>query len=291
MDREPSDSSDEAEAPDSASTGDALDAWLADDKVVALQDDEVDVQLDSAEEARADVAGNPWLHLDPLSSWLLRIALALIIVVLATTAAMVIFFMTVEKAPRTAVERDIAAAEIAVRARPSDASAWQTLGYAFARAQRYDDALAVVRKGRSATKEQFLLLPEAEVLRTAGRFKESVGVYDEALVVLSKEESEAVAARKKQGIAMSAPNASLVSAYYGRGLALKALGDTRGAIKDVSAALSLDPGQATMRVTLGDLYAASGDTARAKAAYTEALRYVPDYEEAKLGLRRIEEGE
>ena len=272
--------------PHDSATGDVLDAWLADDTVVALEDDEPAEELEPS-----DVATNPWRHLDPFSAWLLRVALALIIVVLATTAALVIFFVTAEKAPRTAVERDTAAAEIAVREHPSDAAAWQTLAYAYARGQRYDDALAAIRKGRSSTKEQALLLPEAEVLRAAGRFKESVSIYDEALGVLSREESEAVAARKKQGVAMSAPNQSLVRAYYGRGLARKALGDTTGAIEDVSAALALAPGQANMRVTLGDLYAASGQREQAKAAYTEALRYVPDYAEAKLGLERLEKGE
>ena len=258
-----------------------VDAWLADDTVVALG---------SAEEDAPAAAQSPWMHLDAFSSWLLRVALALIIVVLATAGAMVVFFMTVQKAPRTAVERDIAAAEIAVRDRPSDAAAWQTLAYTYARGQRYDDAITTIRKARSSTRAQALLLPEAEILRVAGRLKESLSVYDEAIAVVSAEESAAVAARKKKGIDMAAPNASLVRAYYGRGLSRHSTGDTPGAIRDTLQALALAPDQANMRVTLADLYAESGQKALAEAAYREALRYVPDYREAILGLQRLEKG-
>ena len=275
-------------------TVDELDAWLADETVVAaLDDDSAGDEVDpdpAADAAPVETAENPWQHLDPVSSWLLRVALALIIVVLVTATAMIIYFMTAEKAPRTAVERDTAAAEIAVRERPSDASAWQTLAYAYARGGRYDDALTAIRRGRESTKEQSLLLPEAEVLRIAGRYADAVVVYDSAIVVLSKEESEAIAARAKAGVAMSAPSGSLIRAYFGRGLTRNAMGDTEAAIEDVLLALELAPGQASMRVTLGDLYAKSNQKELARAAYTEALRFIPDDAQALAGLKRLQEG-
>ena len=282
---------DHSEGEVSASHDDAVDAWLADETVVAAREERLpssDVEVASGvdhESFSADAEVIP-AKPDMVSAWLLRVALALIIVVLATAAAMVIFFVTAEKAPRTAVERDISAAEIAVRERPSDPVAWQTLAYAYASARRYDDAINTIRKARVSTKERALLLPEAEVLRSAGRHKEALVVYDEAIAALSTEESAAVAARKKQGISMAEPSAGLIRAYYGRGLARHATGDAPGAIADVLRAVELAPGQATMRVTLGDLYAERGNDAQAEAAYREALRYVPDYTEAKLGLER-----
>lgn len=298
MSRESHNGTLEPESPDaqtqSGPAADALDQWLADDTVVAaLDEDELEDAAEPTPGIGDDIApsvAHPWSHLDAVSSWLLRVALVLIIVVLATATSMVLYFMTAEKAPRTAVERDTAAAEIAVRARPSDPSAWQTLTYAYARAGRFDDALETVRRGRESTKEQALLLPEAEVLRIAGRYSDAVPVYDSAIVTLSKEESEAVAARAKQGVAMAAPSAALVRAYFGRALARNAAGDNAGAIEDVLAALDLAPGQASMRVTLGDLYAASDQKDLAKAAYTEALRFIPDDEQALSGLKRLEEG-
>ena len=277
------------------STADALDAWLADDTVVAVQDD--GSQATDAETAEpesdesADATASPWSSLDPLSSWLLRVALALIIVVLATSAAMVVYFMTAEKAPRTAVERDTAAAEIAVRQRPSDAAAWQKLAYAYAKAGRFDEALKTIRTGRTTTHVQALLLPEADILRAAGRQSESLSVYNDAIELLSREESAAVAARIAKGVTMAEPSQSLVAAYYGRGLARGATGDQTGAIKDILAALELAPGQVELNVSLGDLYAATNQDDLARAAYKEALRYVPDYEGALQGLARLEKGQ
>lgn len=265
---------------ESPPTADALDAWLADDTVVA----------ELADEEPPASSASSWIGLDPVSAWLLRLSLALIIVVLVTSAAMIIYFMTAEKAPRTAVERDIAAAEIAVRERPSDFVGWRSLAYAYQRAGRYDDALKTIRDGRTSTEINALLLPEADILRAAGRHTEAVGVYDDAVVALSREASASAAARAAQGVAMADPSSALVLAYYGRGLSHKALGENTAAIRDVLKALELSPGQANMSVTLGDLYSATNQDDLAKAAYSEALRYVPDYAEALAGLKRIEEG-
>ncbi len=281
--------------PDLEPSVDTLDAWLADDTVVALE--EPDSDADSAGDAdgvgdhNPDLNDHPWQHLDPVSAWLLRVALVLIIVVLSLAAAMVLFFATTEKAPRTLVERDIAAAEIALRAKSGDASAWQALAYAYAQGERYDDALAAVRRGRRSNKAPALALTEAEVLRAAGRPKEALAVYDEALIELSREESEAVASRIKQGLLVDSVNQDLVRGYYSRSLTRQTLGDTAGAIKDVLRALELSPRQAHMYVTLGDLYAASDQDASATKAYETALRYVPDYGAALLGLKRLKEGE
>jgi tetratricopeptide (TPR) repeat protein len=270
-----------------------VDDWLADNTVIATRDEESaesdgDPALsESAEFAAAEDAPLP-VEPDRVSAWLLRVSLALIIAVLATAAAMVVFFVTVEKAPRTAVERDIAAAEIAVRERSSDPAAWQALAYAYARAQRFDDAVEVSQRGRSSTGAQILLLSEADALRAAGQYKSSLAVYDEAVTALSEEESAAVAARKKQGIATPTSNNSLVSAFYGRALARRETGDISGAIADVTIALEFAPRQSEILVTLGELQEKSGATAKAEAAYREALRFIPDDAAALAGLKRLE---
>jgi len=271
----------------------AVDAWLADDTVVATRDEEpdsldLDLQdIDSSELLADDPEPTP-AEPDVVSAWLLRVALALIVVVLATATALVIFFVTAEKAPRTAAERDIAAAEIAVRERSSDPAAWQALAYAYVRGERFSDAVEVSRRGRSATGAEVLLLSEADALRAEGRFKDAIAVYDEAVTALSAEESAAVAARKKKGIATPTSNSSLVTAFYGRALARSKTGDTGGAIADVKKALEFGPQQSSLLATLGELYEKSGETAKAEAAYREALRFIPDHPAALLGLKRLE---
>lgn len=279
------------------SQADALDTWLADDTVVAVRDDEASQHdAEATDEASADAGhsvdlASAWTGLDPVSAWLLRVALALIIVVLVTSGAMVIFFMSAGGAPRTVVERNTAAAEIAVRERPSDSAAWEDLAYAQAAAGRHDEALETIRTGRTATDEQTLLLPEADILRAAGRHTESLSVYDDAIGVLSRDESATAAALAGEGVTMSTPSNSLIRAYYGRGLSYGALGDNARAIRDVLKASQLAPTQTTISVSLGDLYAASGQDELAKAAYTQALRYVPDNAEALAGLAKLKKGE
>jgi tetratricopeptide (TPR) repeat protein len=280
-------------ADGAATSGLAVDDWLADDTVVATRDDEsseAESGITSGESAEAadDEDAPPPAEPDVVSAWLLRVSLALIIAVLATATAMVVFFITAEKAPRTAVERDIASAEIAVREQSSDPAAWRALAYAYVRGQRFDDAVEVSRRGRSTTGAQVLLLTEADALRAAGRYKDSLTVYDEAVIALTEEESAAVAARKKQGIATPESNSSLVSAFYGRALSRRETGDIPGATADVTKALEFAPQQSELLVTLGELREKSGDAVKAEAAYREALRFVPDDAGALAGLKRLE---
>ena len=270
-----------------------IDAWLADDTVVATRDDEpaaTDPGSEGAESAEPLANDSEIAPAEPdvVSAWLLRVALALIVVVLVTAASLVIFFVTAEKAPRTTVERDLAAAEVAVRERSSDSAAWQALAYAYVRAGRFDDAIEVSRRGRTTTGAKVLLLSEADALRSAGRHEDAIAVYDEAVAALSEEESAAVAARKKQGIVTPSSNASLVTAFYGRALSRSETGDTKGAIADVKRALEFGPQQSALFASLGELYEKAGETAKAEAAYREALRFIPDYPAALLGLKRLE---
>lgn len=290
---EPAEPEPAPDTEDAMAPGSDVDAWLADDTIIATRDDEPDstgTDSEGAESERpsADDSEITAAEPDVVSAWLLRVALALIIVVLVTSASLVIFFISAEKAPRTAVERDLAAAEIAVRERSSNPGAWRALAYAYVRAGRFDDAIEVSRRGRTATGAKALLLSEADALRAAGRHKDAIAVYDEAVAALSEEASAAIAAREKQGIVTPSSNASLVTAFYGRGLSRGETGDAKGAIADVERALEFSPQQSALWASLGELYEKTGETAKAEAAYREALRFIPDYPAALLGLKRLE---
>ena len=230
-------------------------------------------------------------QLEPVSGWMLRVALALIVVLLVTTASFVFFLLTLHKAPRSAAERDLAAAESAVRDKPGDAQSWTKLVYAYSRVRRFDEALATAEKGRRVTKSDALLLAEAGVLRSAGRFKEAVATYDRARTAIEAAQAAAVVARKKQGILVPLGDTTMASVYYGRAISRHALGEVGPAIADLEKAVAIAPEQAYLFVTLGDYYAETRATAKAEAAYRNALRYVPDYPEALSGLKRLTGGE
>lgn len=228
--------------------------------------------------------------LDPVASWLLKVVLALVVVLLVTTIALVLFLVTLREAPRTVAERDIRAAETAVKEHPETVDGWTKLVYAYASAKRYDDAISTARKGRATTGKNVLLLAEADVLRSAGRYSEALKVYDLADPAVSKAETEAAAAAKKIGIYVPLSDSTLARVYYGRALTKQALDDVSGAIFDLEQAKQLAPQSASVLVLLGDLHAQTGNTDKARESYEAALRFVPDSPEALAGLEKLKKG-
>ncbi len=65
------------------------------------------------------------------------------------------------------------------------------------------------------------------------------------------------------------------SAYHNRGTALYALGRTKNALNDLSAARGLDPNRASTRITLGDIYLDLKEYARAEEEYLAAVNLDP----------------
>lgn len=227
---------------------------------------------------------------DPYVSWMLRIALSLIIVLLATTGALVYYLNTLNRAPRTSVERDVTTWETAVAETPRDANAWARLAYSYASAGRTDDALQAASEGKRRTKEPVFALVRADVLRTGGRYAEAKTAYDEAEKAVKDAVAEVKREREKLRIKFEIPDESLGRVYMGRALVQHELGEDEAAIKDLEEALKLEPQQSAMWVLLGDYSREVGDTKRAKKAYENALKYIPDYAEALAGLEAIEKG-
>ncbi len=86
-----------------------------------------------------------------------------------------------------------------------------------------------------------------------------------------------------------APQEPRYRAYYGKALA--ALADTRRlAEAEMLAAIKLDPGNATYRIMLAELYCELGFYLRAEGEIERALASEPNNTEARALLRRVEEG-
>lgn len=235
-------------------------------------------------------AAVPARQSDPYVSWMLRVALSLIVVLLATTGALVYYLNTLNRAPRTSVERDVTTWETAVAETPRDANSWARLAYSYASAGRIDDALEAASEGKRRTKEPVFALVRADVLRIGGRYAEAKTAYDEAEKAVKDAVAEVKREREKLRIKFDIPDESLGRVYMGRALVQHELGEDKAAIKDLEEALKLEPQQSAMWVMLGDYSRGVGDTRRAKEAYENALKYIPDYAEALAGLEAIEKG-
>lgn len=235
---------------------------------------------DSAEQPPRD----PWVHV------LLVVALSLVVALIATTAALYFYVSALNKAPRTMTERDVSMSEAMADENPSDVTSWASLAYAYAKAGRLEDALTAIRRGEKLENGEALAVVEADVLRTAGKYREAVAAYDRAEIQTNKLRERIRAERAKVGITGDIlDDGALFQVFWGRAMAKEALDDVEGAIEDYRLAVEQNPRQSTVWVSLGELQLKSGDSSEAAGAFREALRFTPDLPEALDGLKRAGE--
>lgn len=225
---------------------------------------------------------------DPFVGVMLTVAVSLIVVLLATGGLVFFYLSTLNDAPRTRTERDLAAWESSVKERPDDVNAWAGLAYAHSEAGDHESALEVVARAKRVTGAKELVIVEADVLRSAGRHTEALKAYDDAEAAVKKLLARTEAERKKVGVRVKTGDEALARVYYGRALSRRELGELKGAIADLEKAVERQPEAATFWAVLGDLYAGSEETSRAENAYRQALTYVPDEPTALAGLERLE---
>jgi tetratricopeptide (TPR) repeat protein len=224
---------------------------------------------------------------DPYITGLIVFALMVVVALLASTLGIYIYLTTLNRAPRTAAERDIISMEVATKERPNDVLAWVQLAYAYASAGRDSDALRAVQRGENAQNGERLSIVRADVLRFSGHPKEALAAYNEAEKLIQKMFERQKKENAKIGVSADLSDDSLVKVYWGRALVEEQLGDTAAAVKDLEKAVKEQPDQSAILASLGDLYAKTGQAAKARKAYQSALKYVPDMPEALAGLEKL----
>lgn len=250
-------------------------------------------EVEDTNQVWADSDDAPQAPRDPWMNVLLVLILSLVVTLIATTGALYFYLSTLNRAPRTMIERDVATTEAAVAEAPANATSWAALGYAYARAGRYDDALEAVSRGEKLENSEALVVVRADIMRLAGRHEDAVREYDraeeKAKLLLQRIKSE----RAKLGITRGEllEDGTLFQVYWGRAMAREELGDTTGAIADYELATEENPRQSTIWASLGDLYLDAGQNDKAAEAYRSALKYTPDMPEALEGLSKTGKGE
>ncbi|MCK6447308.1 MAG: tetratricopeptide repeat protein [Planctomycetes bacterium] len=137
-----------------------------------------------------------------------------------------------------------------------------TLGTAYARAGRVDDALAVFADaGRNDPRDPLVPINVAACEFDRGRYGECVAAADAALAL----------------------RADLAPAHLVRGAALARLGRLDDALAALRRAATLDPKGQRARVELGRTAARAGDHRGAADAFADALRLAPNDFDALLG--------
>lgn len=224
---------------------------------------------------------------DPVVAWMTLLSILLMLVVAAATVAVVIFLLGMRGAPRTAVERVITASEAAVQADPSAAN-YKELAYSYISAGRLSDARSAIRRGRRVKDGSMFDLAEADILRMEEKYAQAVKLYEKAATRNAKEFEAEKKALEKRGIMAPAARTDYVSIMIGKGESLVALGRDKEALEAFKEAVKWEGTNAYALVRMGDLSRELGLAKEAKAAYDEALRFVPDYEQALDGLKALE---
>lgn len=226
---------------------------------------------------------------DPIVRRLTGIMLLVLIVFLTAALSLVLYVLSMRDAPRTAVEREMATDEAAVREQPAGVDNWARLALSYAHAERWDDALATIDRGRQVKKAAILDLTEADILRLKGDPR-MMAAYDRALASAQAEyASDLQTLKEKKGVGVKLPDDLVFEAMAGRARALAIAGRTAEAIDQARAALASDPSDADLHVALAGWYAKAGRTKDAANEYRAALSYVPDLKAALDGLKKLGE--
>lgn len=256
--------------------------WSSDATVEHTND--VDAELDDDEE-------EDWKELprDPVVGWMTLVAILLLLVVVVAAGSVIYFILALRGAPRTAVERQIIAAEAAASAEPTVEN-YVSLGYAYLAAGRYRDALTTIERGRKVKDVSEFDLLEADVYRMEGQHERAIKTYEKAAKKNETEYQRLVKEYERRGILHLPDRRTYVSIMIGKGESLMELGRTKDALKAYEEAVTWDRTNSFALTRKGELHAKLGDVKKAKAAFEEALRYIPDYKPALDGLERLDAG-
>lgn len=220
---------------------------------------------------------------------------AVFVLVILILAAVIWALFSVSKidsgAPRTAVERHLRALETTVEAEPENTSAWAKL----IRAQALSGDLREARKSVTRADEALgarmgpVAIEVARISFLEGDSAAALEEIDAALKLVAQETEAEVRRLAERGITMKPDSTAEVDARVLKADILIETGDLEGAVVVYSEALELNGQMADILVERGLLYEQLGQVESARADFTSALTYIPDYAPALQALDRIGE--
>lgn len=192
---------------------------------------------------------------------LIRIGLAA--VVLGVVAIGVIYFLDRQSKGASLVDRQISAAEQAVRSHPTNVGLRLELADIYRAADRSGDALAQYDAVLGVEKHQdTALLGRGEILAEQGQGDEAAAAFRKVIGKADKSQFADV-------------NPTLEAAYYGLGSLQLEEGAAKQARQAAQRAVKIEPGDADAWYLLGSASLASGAAKPAVKALQEAVLFVP----------------
>ncbi len=203
---------------------------------------------------------------ETISIWLVLVVIAAIVAVFALAGLIIRTAFLEPAAPRTAIERNILKYKAIVEKNPGDFKARLNLANAYIESGDYSAAERelgeAIRTNPRNAEAHFSI---AELSEARGDIKRAISEYYKVVSLDKKNER----------------------AYYRLGLIFIHQSDYRKASEAFKKVIEINPMLADAHYYLGISYERIGDRSSARKQYQEALKYVPDYQEAKNALSRV----
>ncbi len=225
-----------------------------------------------------------------LTRWMTYGALVVAIAVLALLVYIAYSLLVAPKVPRTALERNIMQLETIVEQYPQSPHAWSDYIHSLVDAGLFSRAAKTIEAARSSVGTAAAVsIEEARLLHAQGDIGGAKAVLETALVQAQADYDRALAEAAAKGLAAAPKPVDLVAGHLLRAAVTRDLGDLQAAIDSYTRILDLDRTKADIRAARGEAYLDLGDAASARDDFEETLRFIPDFEPALEGLKRVEE--
>lgn len=172
----------------------------------------------------------------------------------------------------TVMDRDALILEDQIRQQPGNADLRVALANLYVEKGYYDDAVAQAEQVlRTSHDNQGALLALAEAQQKKGDLAQATSNFSRVVAV-------------NEGNPMAMSNIQLALAHQSLGSIYMTLGKAADAETELRKSLEIDRGNADTLRLLGDAQTAQGKPDEAIQSYSQAVRLVPDFREAYLGL-------
>lgn len=216
-------------------------------------------------------------------------AVVILILWLGAVVSMLAYGMLNQDAPRTREERDLYYLSEVVQEAPRSAQAWSDYVNALVDAGQYAAAERAIEDGLEVASEKSLILAaQANLTRVRGNADLALEQADAAIDAANHEREEdlqGLGVTNKDLIRLE-PKGLIPALLLKAGVYVERQ-DWAAAAEAYTEIIELEPAAADVLVARGDAYMRLGDVDLAEADFREALRYVPDYQEALDGLSAI----
>lgn len=232
---------------------------------------------------------------DPVVKWLAISAVAVLVLILTAGLWVAATGIVDPPAPRSYHERQIELLEVVVKQKPKAPRAWADYARAHIAARQYTQAGRVLDRGEAVlgTKTPELTLERARLAVAKGDEDEGLKLVTKSLAVTTALRKETIQEFAAKGVTVdprTVHKREMASAADLQGDLLAAKKQWPEAVKAFSTAVYEKPESADYLVKRGAVYIEMNDPEKARADFKRALLFVPGFEPALTGLKRIEKG-